>query len=114
MVAGAAAIASSSANKDEYRSWEEAARRESERYCLDPEYVATRMEGNEPPTSRVGRTWIDYLIMAAALAIFLYLVSLSKVPAIPINWVYFAALCIAMVAALIAAGMALWRLTRFD
>jgi glucose uptake protein GlcU len=114
MVAGAAAIASSSATKDEYRSWEEAARRESKRYCIDAEYVAARMEGNEPPASRPGRTWLDYAIMAGAVAIFLYLASLSKVPAIPINWVYFTALCIAMLAALVGSGIALWRLTKFD
>lgn len=114
MVAGATAIALSSATKDEYRSWEEAAQRESQRYQLDPAYVASHMEGHEISSPHPKRTWIDYTVISVALAIFAWLASLSRIPAIPMNWGYLIALCIAMIAALVGSGIALWRLTRFE
>ncbi len=114
MVAGAAAIASSSATKDEYRSWREASRRESERYHIDPAYVAARMEGDQAHTPAPKRTWFDYTIVAIAVLCFAYLASLARVPAIPVNWGYLAALSAAMIAVLAVAGVALWRLTKFE
>lgn len=113
MVLGAASVALSSATKSEYRSWQEAAQRESERYQVDIEYVASRMEGRDTGAPTARRTWVDYLVVAVAIAAFAALASIAQIPAIPLEWGYLIALSALMVAVLVAAGLALWRMTKF-
>ncbi|HSU32514.1 MAG TPA: GRP family sugar transporter [Bryobacteraceae bacterium] len=114
MVSGAAAIACSSATKSEYQSWKDAAQRESERYCVDPAYVASRMEGHGAESSGGRRTWVDYLLITIALVSFIALASVARVPSIALHWGYLAVLVTAMIAVLAGAGTALWRMTRFE
>jgi drug/metabolite transporter (DMT)-like permease len=114
MVAGAAAIACSAATKSEYQCWKDAAQRESDRYRVDPEYVASRMDGQGAESSGARRTWVDYLLVTIALVSFVALASVAHVPSIALHWGYLTVLVAAMVAVLAGAGAALWRMTRFE
>ncbi|MBV8863952.1 MAG: EamA family transporter, partial [Acidobacteriaceae bacterium] len=70
MALGAVAIACSSTSEREYSSWKEAAHRETQLYGISPEYVAARMEGRDLDSKGTRRAWIDWLLVAAAVSIF--------------------------------------------
>jgi drug/metabolite transporter (DMT)-like permease len=113
MAAGAVSIACSSASESEYSSWREAAQRETELYGIAPSYVMARMEGRDVDTSSVRRTWFDWLLVSAATVIFAVLGWMARVPSMEIHMGWLAALSVAMLLVLVAAGFALWRLTKF-
>ncbi len=113
MAAGAAGIASSSTSEDEYSSWKEAARRETELYRIDPVYVMTRMEGRDLDSKRARRTWTDWLLIATAVSIFVAFGILARIPHMEIHMGWLVALSLAMLLVLVAAGVSLWRVTRF-
>jgi drug/metabolite transporter (DMT)-like permease len=113
MAAGAVAIASSSASESEYSSWKEAARRETDRYSISADYVMKRMEGHDVDTNSAGRSWIDWLMVAAATLIFIILGAMAHIPQMEIHMGWLIGLSLAMLIVLIAAGLALWRVTRF-
>ena len=114
MAAGAVAIACSSASEGEYSSWREAAQREIELYGISPEYVMARMEGREPESGRVRRTWFDWLLVVGATAIFAALGAIARIPQMEIRMGWLGALSLAMLLVLLAGGLALWRLTKFS
>lgn len=113
MAAGAVAIASSSASESEYSSWKEAARRETERYNISADYVMKRMQGHDVDTGSARRSWIDWLMVAAATLIFVLLGAMARIPQMEIQMGWLIGLSLAMLIVLIAAGVALWRVTRF-
>jgi glucose uptake protein GlcU len=113
MVLGSLAIASSSASGKEYESWQIAARREVDLYRIDPEYVASRGEGREMATESIGRTWVDWLIIAGATLIFVGLGAIARVPHMEIQMGWLSALTAAMLVMLVVGCIALWRVTRF-
>src|SRR5271156_1324293 len=120
MAAGAGAIALSSVGAKEHSRWKEAADREGQRYKVDTSYVEAGLSGNntkEAPDelqARSGRTWLDYLLVMAATAIFISLAVLARAPNLALNWPALAALVIALLILLFACGLALWRVTRFN
>ena len=108
-------MACSSATGSEYESWKEASQRETDRYGIDPEYVSNRVEGIESPGAEgPRRSWLDGLIVAAAVLGFVALGFLANVPAIEIHWTWLTGLSVIMVAALVAVGVALARVTKFN
>jgi glucose uptake protein GlcU len=113
MALGALAISSCSASESEYASWKQAARRETELYRINPEYVTARMEGRAVNTDEVRRTWVDWLLIATATLIFVGLGALAKVPQMAIQTGWLALFAVALVAVLVAGGVALWRVTKF-
>jgi drug/metabolite transporter (DMT)-like permease len=113
MALGAVAIASSSASESEYSSWKEAARRETERYNISADYVMKRMQGHDVDTGSARRTWIDWLMVAAATLVFVLLGALAHIPHMEIQMGWLIGLSLAMLIVLIGAGVALWRVTRF-
>ena len=113
MAAGAVAIASSSTSESEYTSWKEAAQRETDLYGINPEYVAARMEGHDLDVTGAGRKWFDWLLVAIATLIFVVLGWMARVPHMQIGMGWLSALSAAMLVVLVAAGVALWRLTKF-
>lgn len=114
MAAGAVAIALSSASEGEYSSWRDAAQREVELYGLDPNYVASRMEGREIEEKGAGRGWGDWLLVIAATLIFVWLGSMARIPHMALRMGWLLALSAGMLIVLIAAGWALWRVTKFN
>lgn len=114
MAAGAVAIAFSSATEGEYSSWKEAAQRESDLYNIEPAYVAARMEGKETNAKNHARTLIDWLLIGGATLVFAAFGFLASIPEMEIHWGWLAALTSAMLLVLVAGGVALWRITRFN
>jgi drug/metabolite transporter (DMT)-like permease len=114
MAAGAVAIAFSSATEGEYGSWKEAAQRESDLYNIEPAYVAARMEGKETNAKNHARTLIDWLLIAGATLIFAAFALMASIPEMEIHWGWLAALTSAMLLVVVAGGVALWRITRFN
>lgn len=114
MALGALAIASSSASEGEYASWKRAANRETKLYGIKPEYVAARMEGRDVSANEVRRTWIDWLMIGTATAIFVVLGTLAHVPHMEIHAGWLAVFAVMMAAVLAAGGVALWRVTKFS
>jgi drug/metabolite transporter (DMT)-like permease len=114
MAIGAVAIAFSSATAGEYSSWKEAAQRESDFYNIEPAYVAARMEGRETNAKNRARSLIDWLLIAGAILIFAAFALMASIPEMEIRWGWLAALTSAMLLVLVAGGVALWRITRFN
>jgi hypothetical protein len=114
MAAGALAIAFSSATSDEYTSWKEAAKRESDLYGIEPSYVLAHMEGSNEDLTRARRTWADWLLIAIATSIFIVFGAIARVPHMDLQWGWLITLTVAMLLVLVAAGVLLWRITRFD
>lgn len=114
MALGAVAICSSSASEGEVQSWRQAARREIGLYGIDSDYVMSRMEGHDLAIDRRGRTWIDWLLIGAATGLFVFLIALARVPAMQLQASWLALFAVALVAVLAAAGIWLWRVTRFS
>ncbi len=113
MALGALAISTSSRSEGEYASDVRAARRETELYSLDPEYVRTRMEGRDTEAGEVRRTWVDWLLIAAATLLFVGLGVLARTPRMEVQTGWLALFALLLVAVLAAGGVALWRVTKF-
>jgi drug/metabolite transporter (DMT)-like permease len=113
MALGALAISLSSANEQEYSSWQDAAEREGRRYQIEAEYLRAGLEGRAYAAISSRRTILDWLLMFGATALFVLLAGLSKLPALEISLGWALALAIAMLALLLACGVALWRTTQF-
>jgi glucose uptake protein GlcU len=114
MAAGALAIAFSSATPGEYKSWEEAAERESQLYGIEPAYVVARMEGSNQDATHARRTWVDGVLIATATCIFIGFGVIARVPQMDIQWGWLTTLTAAMLLVLITGGIMLWRITRFN
>ena len=120
MAAGAGAIALSSITGKEHARWKQAAEREGQRYGVDASYVQAGLSGSEAtnisgqPAVPSGRTWLDWLLVLAATAIFFTLAVFARAPNMALNWPALAALAAAMLIFLLACGLALWRVTRFN
>src|SRR6266404_2544341 len=114
MMAGVAAIAFSSATTSEQTRWKQAARRESQRYNIAADYVEARMDGRQSASeAKPSRTAIDWLLVAAATAIFIYFGATARLPQIQLNWPAALALSAASLALLLLCGVTLHRTTRF-
>src|SRR5467141_133483 len=114
MMAGVAAIAFSSATTSEQTQWKQAAHRESQRYNIAADYVEARMDGRQSANeAKPSRTAIDWLLVAAATAIFIYFGATARLPQIQLNWPAALALSAASLALLLLCGVTLHRTTRF-
>jgi drug/metabolite transporter (DMT)-like permease len=123
MALGAVAIALSSATEREHSSWQDAARREGQRYNVEGEYVRAGMEGRAMERGSAGaphsaanpnsRTLLDWLLILVTTGLFVVLATMAKLPHIDIALGWALALTAAMLALLATCGIALWRTTRF-
>ncbi len=114
MAAGALAIALCSASEAEYANVRLAAHREAGLYGIDPHYVAARMEGRATHGSGRQRTWRDWLLIGAALAIFVWLGTIASIPRMEFEAGWLAVFGALLLAVLGAGGLLLWRVTRFS
>ena len=116
MAAGAGAIALSTVKGKEHARWDEAAQRERQRYDVDANYVQAGLEGKfkEDGDSQSGRNWLDWLLVALATTVFVWLAVLARAPKMTLNWNALAALCFVMLILLACCGAALWKVTRFN
>ena len=116
MIAGAVAISFAEAPESEQASWRKAMNRECGRYGLDPERVAAILQGDDPLAreTTAGRRWWELLIVAGALAIFVWLASGAERQPIAVNLPWMAVLSVASLVFLVVCGFLLWKRTRFS
>lgn len=114
MAVGAAAIAFSSATRAEHMRWHDAAKRECERYGTDPKYVQAGLEGEDSVGSQQRRTWVDWVLVSLATAVFITFALVSRAPNLAINWSAATILALAMLVLLVICGGKLWKTTRFS
>ena len=115
MIVGAGAICTAKASESEQGSWNEAMERECARYGLDSGRVASSLLGEDPLSrDKPERHWWEGVIVAAAVAIFVWLAAGAKHQAVAMNLAWIAALLIATLACLIVCGVLLWKRTRFS
>jgi hypothetical protein len=114
MALGAGVIALSSVSRAEHARWRDVALREGERYGVDADYTEARAIGREPGTMKYRRTWIDWLVVAAASATLIGFAATAEAPQIAVHWQWAAALAIVTLAVLAGCAAALWRTTRFS
>src|ERR1700674_598974 len=114
MAAGAVAIALSSATAKEHERWHEAAEREGRRYGIEASYVQAGLEGRQGVGGKHWGRGIDWLLVIAVTCIFVVFASLARVPQIALNWNAVAVLSLAMLVFLVASGITLWKITRFN
>jgi drug/metabolite transporter (DMT)-like permease len=116
MATGAGAIALSTIGGKEHARWDEAARREGQRYGVDANYVQAGLEGTfrNHAESEQRRNWLDWVLVVGATAVFIILAALARAPELTLNGNALAALCIVMFILLAGCGVALWKITRFN
>ena len=115
MILGATAIGLAEAPASEQVSWRRAMQRECDRYGLNPKRLEQIMKGEDPLAAESGaRHWWEYLVIVVALAIFVYLASVSTAHAIAVDTTWMAILSVASLALLVVGGWLLWKLTRFS
>jgi hypothetical protein len=115
MIAGATAIGFAEAQSGERLSWKKAVQRECDRYGLDPERVASILQGNDPlADEKPGRRWWEALVALAAVGLFVDLAAGATRPAMTFHAGWMAALGGASLALLVACGLLLWTRTRFS
>ena len=113
MILGALAISTAVASSRENMSRNEALARECDRYGLEYREVLLAQSGDEFSGRTQQRRWWDVAIVVAATGLFLWLGLNAVVPPLPMNLVWIAVLTLALLGALVGAGWALWRQTRF-
>jgi drug/metabolite transporter (DMT)-like permease len=117
MAAGAGAIALASVGAKERTRWQEAISREINRYGIAADYAQASIQGNaasSPHAQTPSRTWIDWLIVTLASAVFIVLGAFARPPQIEFDTVAAMVLLLAAIALLLAAGTSLWKTTRFN
>ncbi len=105
MILGALAISSAAAHQQERFAWSRAVDREQHRY-----QIATTPEAPIHETRR----WWDYAIVTIAVAIFAWLASEARLPEIAVRHGWVVTLTTLLLGSLLAAGVLLWRRTRFS
>lgn len=115
MILGAVALSAAVAPEAERESWREAVERECRRYALDFKEADAAQRGEDVLAGRAGgwSLW-DILIVAGAVAIFVWLAHGTSFPSIFINKGWMAVLLAAMIALLLVCGRLLWKWTRFS
>src|SRR5690242_10919847 len=115
MILGVGAIAFSSATGQESAQWRAAAQRESVRYGISSDFIEARLDGRQSAgESAPSRSLLDWCFVALATGVFIYFACIAKVPNIPANWGPAALLASLSLVLLVACGVYLWRVTRFQ
>ncbi|MGI4759037.1 MAG: GRP family sugar transporter [Janthinobacterium lividum] len=114
MILGALAISTAVASAREHLSNNAALERECNRYGLDYLQVLAAQSGDEFGSRNEKRRWWDVAIVLAATGVFVWLGVHAVVPPIAMNLRWLSALAVVLVVALVGAGWALWKNTRFS
>jgi len=115
MIAGAVSISFAEAPKAERDSWAKAIRRECDRYGLSLERLEAAAAGEDPLAREAPRRgWWELVVVAAAIAFFIWLATMAKSQAIAMNTAWMWALIAASLALLLLCGTMLWKRTRFS
>ncbi len=111
---GAMLIAGATVSTGEAASSVQAIRRECDRYGLDMDVTLRTQEGfDEDAIAPRRRAWFDFLILAAAVAVFIWFAIPTRVPQVAMNLPSALVLSVILIAVLAACGWLLWKKTRF-
>jgi glucose uptake protein GlcU len=113
MIIGALAVSTAVANEKERASMRQAVVRECARYDLDYDQVAQLHVTGKSSGRTDGRAWWDYTIIAAAIAVFIWLGVNAQVPTLSMNFIWIAVLSAVLVISASICGWVLWKATRF-
>lgn len=114
MILGAVVISSAIAGQPERSSALDVLRKDCERYGMDYAKVAAAYGGEESGGSNDRRRWWDYLIVAAAIGIFVRLATWATLPPIAMNFHWLPLLGLVLIGSVTACTWALWKTTRLS
>ncbi|HET7104130.1 MAG TPA: GRP family sugar transporter [Terracidiphilus sp.] len=114
MILGALAVSTAVATEREHVSTQAALQRECLRYRLDYNLVLQSFSGGSGYDGRNRRDWWDYLIIACAVGVFVWFAMDARVPTLPMNMGWTAALAAALAVTAAVCTWGLWRKTRFE
>jgi glucose uptake protein GlcU len=115
MILGAVAVSTAIATEREQHSIDESLVRECMRYGLDHKRVLKAYGGHVPGDADPGgRDWWDYLIVAAAVGVFVWLAWNAQVPELGMNFAWLWALVALLVGTAAVCGWGLWKATKFS
>jgi glucose uptake protein GlcU len=114
MILGALAVSTAIATEREHTSTDEALLRECDRYRLDHTRVLQAYSGMPSDARALDRAWWDYIILACAVGVFVWLGVQARVPALAMNLTWTAVLSAALVVTAIVCIWSLWKITRFS
>ena len=87
--------------------------RECNRYNLNYHSALMAQAGLEDESRAASRkSWWDYLIVAIAVALFVWLARSATLPPLALNMRWGAGLCLILAVLLLASGWTLWKRTR--
>jgi glucose uptake protein GlcU len=113
MILGALAVSTAIAGEREHGSINQSLLRECNRYGLDYTRVFRAYSG-ESESGTTGRTWWDWVIVAGAAGIFVWLGLMARVPTLPMNYLWIALLTALLVVTAAVCTWGLWKRTRFS
>jgi drug/metabolite transporter (DMT)-like permease len=118
-VLGAMLIAGATVSPAESASTVRAIRRECDRYGMDVAATLQTQEvqGTDPPGNCATpgrRSWFDYLVLLAAVAVFAWFARFARLPRIALSIPAAVVLTAILIVVLGGAGWLLWKKTRFD
>ena len=114
MILGALSVSTAVATEKEHFSMRQALVRECARYDLDYDRIIKASTGALPTLNAEERSWWDYLILACAVGVFVWLGFHARVPALSMNLKWVAVLTVVLVLSAVGSVWALWRATRFS
>jgi hypothetical protein len=114
MICGALAVCTAVATEKENASMRESLVRECARYDLDYDRVVRTYAGEISAVTAQGRAWWDYVILACAVGVFIWLGINARVPSLPMNFTWVGILSILLLASAAAGGWLLWKKTKFS
>ena len=112
MILGALAISTAIATEREHSSTNDALLRECNRYDLDYQRVLQRYSSEATGSEDNRRDWWDYLIVAIAIGIFVWLGWNASIPPLTMNFQWISVLTAILLLTLAASIWALWKASR--
>lgn len=113
MIVGALAVSTAIATEREHASTNASLERECDRYGLDYDDVLRAYSGHTTGADD-GRSWWDFVIVAGAVGVFVWLGVQARVPDLGMNFTWVAILSAALVATAVVCTWGLWKTTRFS
>ncbi|WP_044934833.1 GRP family sugar transporter [Pseudacidobacterium ailaaui] len=114
MILGAMFISTAVAPAREQDSGRDAISRECEKYGLSFEQCIATQLGHAHGQQKGRRPWWDLLIVAAAIAVFLWLGLKVQIPSLDMNFFWMGVLGAILLFAALSCGWLLWKHTRFS
>jgi drug/metabolite transporter (DMT)-like permease len=113
MIAGALAVSTAVATEREHASTNDSLLRECDRYGLDYVRVFRSYSGTDVEAAE-RRDWWDYVILAGAVGVFIWLGLKARVPDLSMNMAWVAVLAFVLVGTAVVCGWGLWKATKFS